>query len=1241
MIRGINGLIKICALFSVVFPAYSEVVRDGSIGSAATDQPTGPDYTINESMGQLSGNNLFHSFSSFSLSSEQSATFTATSAVSNVISRVTGNSTSQIDGSLNSTIAGANLYFLNPNGVIFGETASVNVLGSFHVSTGDYLKFDDSDFSVSLDTTNSVLSSEAPSAFGFLSNSPAPISIDKSKLEFEANSQLSLIGGDINITSAGSKVINLPGGQVKLVSVGGAGEIPLEANSDPDAAQILGTISLQGSPIVETTVDENENDDAPDPLISVTDNIGGSIIVRSKNLSIRNFSMASHSTGNTDSTATGIDFEISNNIVITGNSHISSTSEGSGKAGSVLIKAQNLTMRDDAEILSDTFAGADGSEVRIEADTIELWGDAEVGSDVEENSVGNGGEVNVVTRNLIIGDEAEISTDTAGAGKGGNVTVTASESVILETQGGIFADTQTDANAGNIIIISPKVSILGVEAEDISDDDPEEDDDSNEVDDDPFEAAGIYTISTATGNAGDISIETMQLEIREEGAIAASAISGNGGNITINSHDRILVQGGGIVANVNQGIGGNINLKSAYVQIHDAEIVAQAGTGQGGSIVIDAKQYFSSESLISASAGPAGISGTVTKPTAIDLSSSLVPLDTNFEDTDSLFHTACKVRGNIQKESSFIVVPQQIRPSTQAGLLIHSSINEPNQSVPYALISQDLALLKKAVDESLTIKQKAYAFLQLANYYVQQDKNQSEQLLIAYDLIKQAGKIAKQLNDARLKSFVMGNLALLYSSENRLDEALFLSRQALQQATKTEAIDARYRWHWLEGKILWRKGKTSLAIAAYMRSVNILSESRLEALVDSERYKHYFEREIEPIYLDLVESLFAGADLLTEENRSLPLLQTARDVLEGVKIAELRDYFEDPCVAEVTNKTKQLDQLTESTAIIYPIALDNRLELLVSLPSGLKRVTSDVSKLQLSQEVNQFRARLKKINSLLYREPAKKLYNWLIKPIQETLKAQQIKTLVFVPGPIIRSVPVAALYSGKEFLVEQYALAIAPSLSLVDPKPINKRDHNLLLAGLSQKVHGYAALSNVNEELNVVNKLYGNSDDNILLNQSFVASSIRQSLTASQPSILHIASHAEFGEQRQDNFILAYDGPINLGQLSQYIGVTKYREQPLELLILSACETAKGNNKAALGLAGASIQAGARSVMGSLWKINDAATLPLIKEFYSELVKPDISKAVALQKAQLHLIQSSDFNHPYYWSSMLMINNWL
>ena len=273
-----------------------------------------------------------------------------------------------------------------------------------------------------------------------------------------------------------------------------------------------------------------------------------------------------------------------------------------------------------------------------------------------------------------------------------------------------------------------------------------------------------------------------------------------------------------------------------------------------------------------------------------------------------------------------------------------------------------------------------------------------------------------------------------------------------------------------------------------------------------------------------------------------------------------------------------------------------------------------------------------------WQEPSQQLYRHLVAPYQAALSDSAIDTLVFVSDPTLRNMPLAALHNGETFLIEDYALAITSSLNLVDPRPMSQTNPRLLLAGISEAVQGEQALPNVASELAAIQALYGGD---VLLNQAFTTEQLAQQMQQRPYNMVHIASHARFFTDSQQGFLLTHDQKLSLKQLRHIIQPLKYRQQPLELLVLSACESASGSHEAQLGLAGVALKAGARSAMGSLWLMDDAGTAHLMESFYQHLTEVNTTKAQALRQAQLTLLKSDRFDHPMYWSGFLLMDNWL
>ena len=536
----------------------------------------------------------------------------------------------------------------------------------------------------------------------------------------------------------------------------------------------------------------------------------------------------------------------------------------------------------------------------------------------------------------------------------------------------------------------------------------------------------------------------------------------------------------------------------------------------------------------------------------------------------------------------------------------------------------------------------AYSEISLAR---QEPTDRPDAMLRAYGDLRAAHQAAEAAGDLRSASYALGNLGTLYAEEGGRDrEAMALTHRALQAAEHAQAADLLARWHAQSGMLAWRADQVDEALDAYRRAVQLLEETRPEAGAAYGDADFAFRRWVEPVYLTLVDLLLQssgmpGADdagsASAQSGRSQTRLAEAREIVEAWKAAELRNYFRDGCAAELEVVSRSVEELDPRAMVIYPIALPDRLELLVSQGAQIERYTLPVGRPRLEEEAQRFRSLLAKRTTREYREPAQQLYAWLVAPFEARLDPAKTDTLVFVPGGVLRTIPMAALHDGKGFLVERYAVAVTPSLDLLNPVPIDPADSNLLLAGLSESVQGFPALPSVPGELAAIQRLYGGE---ILLNDSFQSETLENSLQELRPDVVHIASHAKFSGDPKLSYVLTHDGNLSMEDFSTLL---RTGGEPVELLMLSACETAAGDERAALGLAGMAIRAGARSSMGSLWSVSDKATSALVVGFYEALNTPGISKARALQQAQGVLLADARFGHPYYWAPFLVINNWL
>ena len=292
----------------------------------------------------------------------------------------------------------------------------------------------------------------------------------------------------------------------------------------------------------------------------------------------------------------------------------------------------------------------------------------------------------------------------------------------------------------------------------------------------------------------------------------------------------------------------------------------------------------------------------------------------------------------------------------------------------------------------------------------------------------------------------------------------------------------------------------------------------------------------------------------------------------------------------------------------------------------------------MNEIVDRFRGALERRATRAYLPFAQQLYAWLVKPIEPELAAHNTDTLVFVPEGALRTIPLSALHDGKQFVVSRYAVATTPGITLTDPRPLAVRPQQVLLNGLTQSVQGFPALPNVAKELQAVLEINGGK---VLQDKDYVVKNLEQEFSQHAFTVVHIASHGQFSSDPKQTFLLTYDGKLTMDELEKLIAPSRFRDQPLELLVLSACETAVGDDRAALGLAGVALKAGARSAVASLWFINDESSALMVTDFYRNLQQPGLSKAKALQQAQVALIGDERFSHPAYWAPFLLIGNWL
>lgn len=517
-------------------------------------------------------------------------------------------------------------------------------------------------------------------------------------------------------------------------------------------------------------------------------------------------------------------------------------------------------------------------------------------------------------------------------------------------------------------------------------------------------------------------------------------------------------------------------------------------------------------------------------------------------------------------------------------------------------------------------------------------------------ILNQTSDRAQEIDDRKAESYALGTLGEFYEQQADWLTAKKFTLKALLIAQAIDAPDIAYKWQWQMGRIIQHHRQQTPdsqhanleALNYYTQAFNTLNELRSDLVILNPEVQFTFRESVEPVYRQLVDLL-----LLSPQPSQKNLIQ-ARNVIEALQLAELDNFFRDACAQP---KKVDIDNLDASAAVIYPIILENRLEIILKLPgtNNLRHYTyGDLPETQVNKAVQQLRRSLTRRSTSLNRvkQESQVIYDWLIKP-WETDLAEPIKTLVFVLDGSLRNLPMAVLYDGKNYLIAKYAIAVTPGLQLLEPQSLLPEKLNILLAGATDapsfRAEGLSPIDNVARELTQVAQQISNSQK--LTEQDFRQQNLKNLIDTLPFNVVHIATHGTFSSNPEQTYLLDWNKRIRVKDLDNLLRVREEQiSTPIELLVLSACETARGDKRAALGLAGIAIRAGTRSTLATLWQVNDASTTEFMVEFYQQLKQPQITKAQALRQAQLAFLTNysdTDYNRPYYWASFVLVGNWL
>lgn len=542
------------------------------------------------------------------------------------------------------------------------------------------------------------------------------------------------------------------------------------------------------------------------------------------------------------------------------------------------------------------------------------------------------------------------------------------------------------------------------------------------------------------------------------------------------------------------------------------------------------------------------------------------------------------------------------------------------------------------------------------------------------DYLKLAKNLAHRINDLRSLSFVLGELGhnseclgrlykanksnkkqdakeICKSAIDCFNEALYFTQKARTYAEQSQnSTDSLYLWDWQVARLYKELAQSTnsknlylkYAYAAYEQAIEHISQIR-ENLIIADRDLQFDLRDaIEPIYKEFIDlSIMTSSDV-----------DKIIETVDLLNLSQIQNFFGNDCSFFLQEPVNLNEIQTSSVAIIHLFSTDLEKNQAASIfqyknSDGVKFEINRIQHSNLKDIINAFSSSLRDRKSSEYIEYAQLLYRLIIKPVENLLQENpNIETLLFVQSDIFQTIPMEALHDGNRFLIEKYQMAGNPTTN-VNVKSSGLSDSPMLIAGLSKSLQiagepfqrRLKAVKETIEDILDNQRFSQFTEDSLFLDENFTKQSITEFIFNNEPNILHFATHGEFGAVAEDRYLYTGDGKkININDLERLI--RKMRSPP-SLLLLTACNTASGDARAALGLSGVGLQSGASTVIGSLWKVNEESTMSLAVDFLDNwLNQKDMGKAEALRQAKLKLLNQDNYKHPYFWSPFILAGDW-
>lgn len=495
---------------------------------------------------------------------------------------------------------------------------------------------------------------------------------------------------------------------------------------------------------------------------------------------------------------------------------------------------------------------------------------------------------------------------------------------------------------------------------------------------------------------------------------------------------------------------------------------------------------------------------------------------------------------------------------------------------------------------------------------------------IAQANIITAIKEAEATNDLPSISSSNGLYGKILFEQGNTQKALTTLNIAINSAKSVGAIDQAQKWEVEIARIYAKTGNQTKASIYYEAAISDIEQIQKNILPLKNELQFAFRDQIEPTYREYLELLFKSKQ---------PDLSKALDVFERIQVGEIENYLQCSDLGLVS-RIRDLPPEDSPDVAIYLIQMPRQYA--VILRDKNKKLNYRLLNYdQVDESIRSIRQNLqsksfKLINNRSMKIIFRDLYNAVLAPVENILPKEG--NLVWVVDSKLQSIPWGLLSDGNQYLLEKYLVSYSLGVELEMPKSLNLKNLTALIAGstIFPNEPKYSSLPSVSQEIETVKNFFPGIS---LLDKNFT---YRRLISHTGHSIVHIASHAQYSSNPDESYILSWENRIKMQDLQKLVEENK---RPLELLILSACESAEGDSRAPLGLAGTAVRSGARSTVASLWLVQDVSQVKLMGQFYEGL-KYGMSRAQALQQAQISLLKSDEWSNPYYWSNMILLGSY-